>query len=1630
MSEFLKACAVAASALLWTAAVVAWAARHGAFASVRRDWGACPRARRGLAAIALAAAVAWAGVKPGREETSDSHGFSRIEEDMPTALNAEDSEERRHGEEEEWVSTNQHESAQISIRDNSCQFVDKAPTGEETPCLPSSVSFVSSDSNPTPGYTLSRIGTNEVFSFAPPEGAVIAESWRRRGAATDWMRLSFGGWEFPFGDAAFSGLVVFADGTVLLSTNAALRPVAAALGLVPEANWPRISTNLHESVTIRDNPWLKTFSSLFWHALTPSNTLVLTWQNALLHRAPTNPVSFQVELSPNGNFAYRYDLSRLASDGLLTNVMGGVEAGEGKRKKEEGRSAEGQISFLLSRETTSLTFVSDSERRCGAARSAFDEALGGLDPLSFPPGSTNTVWEHLVYAGTTNGAFAYPQPTERTAMLRVSVTGAGRGELLVGNRAVPLVGERSATLNTCTEETQSVSEGTFAEGEPEGRASGREGMEGRSHGVVATDLHEFARIEGDVPTALNAEGLEGRRHGEAVEGTEEGAGSCTTTSSFKETPCHSSSISSVFSDSNSPTRNTPPPNVPTLLLPIPRGQTVPLYLRASGTLAVSFSSADFAFGRLPDLAAHRLTGRVNFPNASATVPCFHDYRARQREVTLPVGSDAAALTCTWTAPASVTVENVPPRSARLTGNFDGRTTPPVSYTLAHPDYLFGQTTYSQSARFCPPPPEEEEEDPSAGRHYGSRDGDEDDEDDPCWHCVWGLCGTGCDCCGNCRHSGAPETERPGGSSEEEKEPQPGDYETAATNWPHLTCVLKIREPLLYTDPIRLEVPGSGAPRCCPCPDHATNWVAVAYLSDRLKAVDADGLDFRRAAETVDVRLAGARPSRDVGDAFVSLATNGAVCLDGAYTVLGVGVRRPGVDLAALDALNADFGLPIPVATNAAEAAALELVTGVGLDGGNVCVGFEGASAPFALWAWSPGQNAYRPLASSDGGPLDVSLAAWRRLVGGATDAATARTAVSVTASAPGAATLVFRYWGVFGGRFVEDVARQRLTALAPRVRADVDHDGRLGASDDAARLAGRPFRFWFNEDCDKGDFVGQMSDATPNADDLKVNGKLDLVNLFPVEIDVSPFRRAWGRAANVQLRALSGDLRLCALGEGFSSERVLGLATAPVSAADGNPLESAALTPLGSGGLDLAELAGRPLTRPVALAFEAAGPVDAWSGPEVVVSLGGAEVYRERLPVSITSVDDLYRYADLRGAEAGGGFAPSVPGEPGNLPDGETDGRHFVFVHGYNVNESASRLWARAMFKRLWWAGSRSRFTAIDWRGDESQRYVPTQGDTSPNYYVNVRHAFLTAPALKALCDRLPGAKTMLAHSLGNMLVSAAAVDGGLPYDRYCMLNAAVPMEAYDEKAQDSLMVDGAWKGLDPRFRASHFADLFASATNDFRWALSWKGRFAGIRNAVNFYSPTEDVLANPTQVKVFGVESEDFGGAWSKQELFKGCALWYGVNAVLFSGAEIEGGWGINARCVANPLAYIPLSGFNAFYFEDYTREDLVTSPLFTSFKDERMASTNALAFSDAALRAKMLGDAIPAESFAAGRNETRGVSDNINLQDCASENWPRHDDEKDIDVWHHSDIKNVAFPFTFRLFKKIVNGKEVVDE
>jgi hypothetical protein len=316
----------------------------------------------------------------------------------------------------------------------------------------------------------------------------------------------------------------------------------------------------------------------------------------------------------------------------------------------------------------------------------------------------------------------------------------------------------------------------------------------------------------------------------------------------------------------------------------------------------------------------------------------------------------------------------------------------------------------------------------------------------------------------------------------------------------------------------------------------------------------------------------------------------------------------------------------------------------------------------------------------------------------------------------------------------------------------------------------------------------------------------------------------------------------------------------------------------------------------------------------------------------------------------------------------------------------------------------------------------------SPDYYVNVKNAFLTAPAFVQGCNSLPGRKVMLAHSLGNMLVSSAAKDHGLNYSKYYMLNAAVPMEAYDIASDEAAMVDTEWTNVPLQYRASDWSKLFP--TNDFRSLLSWRGRFEGIVNAVNCYSPTEDVLANAE------VGQLTFsGGAWKIQEMTKGTTVWHEINILPFLDLDVacEGGWGINTYYSLNPLWYVYQYGFTEKAKNDLTREDAITKPLFTPFRSENavMHSTNLFTIADTTyreqLRAKFLADAIPATSFAAGANHTGGGVLNYNMQTDTPNGWPSQREKNTsngiIRQWLHSDLKNVSFFYVFRLFNKIIN-------
>ena len=620
----------------------------------------------------------------------------------------------------------------------------------------------------------------------------------------------------------------------------------------------------------------------------------------------------------------------------------------------------------------------------------------------------------------------------------------------------------------------------------------------------------------------------------------------------------------------------------------------------------------------------------------------------------------------------------------------------------------------------------------------------------------------------------------------------------------------------------------------------------------------------------------------------------------------------------------------------------------------------------------------------------------------------------------------------------------------PLIVFDYDRDRRIDDADVENAKDGKTFRFWANDDDDSGDvcsgtdYCSDEPGRFANYTDDWVNGRRDLLDFTPAWIDFSgvfPPDTPKHVKENLEWRLRSDCVKV--VWTNFSRE-------------DAGAFQRSDKRGCGEEFLQYAyeaktvELDGDNGILPqefleLALGSERKGVflIEGRNGRDGLVlegvgGLGNVSV-RSEAPLAVSTVEDMYRWLNLRSAGGDAGGLASRLNSPRNRPDGECDGRQFVFVHGFNVNTGEARASAAEVFKRLWQSGSESMFTAVEWHGDQDQTDLveDIRGTISLNYYANALHAFETASALAASCTNLPGRKVMIAHSLGNVLVSSAAVDHNLDYDRYYMLNAAVAMEAYDRAELSEDMVDSNWATNDVplAYRASRWSGLFGS--DDFRSTLSWRGRFAGIRNAVNCYSETEDVVGNPRHAVLTVNEP-----VWVMQEYMKGTSLIHGANLLPpFPQIVCEGGWGRNAHyplwCVTGSML-----GLSAL-----TREDVIENPLFTPFRNEseRMNSTNLFPVADAAatpqLRARFLADAIPAESHAAGANAFRKgvVDDNIRMDTSVDngcmanvDRWPRdrveeiEDDDGNVVGkilrWEHSDLKNLAYFFVYRLFDRIV--------
>lgn len=1336
------------------------------------------------------------------------------------------------------------------------------------------------------GYAVSLARTNETCSFAMPAGAEEARRWRIRGASSDWIAFDAGGWTFPVGTnsaSAFcvdsSGRVDSFAGAVCGQPLASFLPVNAPLGVVPEANWPLLPESARPS--------------RFWHHLTPSNTLQFTWENALLGRAAANPVSFQVELSGSGAFVYRYDLTRVAAPdtNLFASAVFGSSAnpavalfpgsavpqsrssvsfyplypsdlddpdpdGDGIPTADEIR-VHGTDPHLADTDEDGLSdydelFVHgtdplDPHSLGGPGSDGLAARLAGENPFAFPDGSTNTVYEHVFYSGTTNGPVAFPQPTENFAILRVGVSGDGEGDLMVGDRVYPLL----------------------------------------------------------PPPRL--------RSGAATN---------------------------------------------TLLIAVGRGRRERLWWRRPDGLDVALNSEDFMVGELPSLHP----GWIAFPFTDATIPCIH--RLSDRSVRVRLVTGFPDMTATWSSgSADVVVTNLPPDAAKITGRFDADEERAVVYTVWHPDRLAGQTNYTQSVRFCPnkPPPRGESPDVTEGESHHVMCN--------CSKSVSGICRCDCaiyghewnmmcDCGDDCAYANPPDM------TDDEAAAAGDEYEAAVVLQP-LEGVLH-----LYgdnADQVHLDVPVGAFTNCCPCPEHnRSNFVAAAYSSSRLEVLESNDV-FRISYRPCDVTVRGVAPSRSCNDASVCFSTNGGWYIWRDYTVLGLKLDTPG-DLPPIEVYNRlspSLGFPATVTTNEYLAASLILRNDLLLADGVVRVAVENAAGDVRV-CFAGSEDYYADPETV----LDTAFASerffpirhWYRLVR-RHNWELGNVRMLVMASEPGAFDLVVEYAGAICGKSVRDVARQRVTAIRPPLLVDRNRDGELDESDVAAVADGEMVYFWKNDDKWKGDDAFDESLVNfRNSSNGVVDGRNDLVNFLPVAIDVGTLLSRWGSRVDFRITpgVYSPDVRQAKVALADCAWDRLGeVPFGDFFDTAGNPLHSAPVWQLGSAktlppgfaALSPEERSTMLMEFPEAARGEALVLEVRIAGLDVVL-------YSFPLYLHVGEAEKMVIWQNLRAVAGGSDGKPSTSWAQ-DWPAGEHEPGYVVFVHGYNMAEDAEvPFWAVNVFKKLWWAGLDRGFVAVQWFGNEGQTYVPFEGWVTPNYYGNVQNAFATASALKTAMDGIDGPKWFLAHSLGNMLVSAAIQDHQMPHEMYFMLNAAVPMEAFDPtngitQASHDNMTPVAWTNYVDRVRSTHWYELFPDG--DGRRLLTWKGRFCNVTNTVNFYSTQEEVVCNGDGApKDIGREY-----SWYNQECRKGdWTLMLHPN---------EGGWAFNSYYDTGLLSHMAPADA-----AELTDAQLRQTPFFLDFDNPGMhtSSNGVIVSSNYLYRAEMLAYAIPSESYAVGAN------------------------------------------------------------
>jgi hypothetical protein len=678
---------------------------------------------------------------------------------------------------------------------------------------------------------------------------------------------------------------------------------------------------------------------------------------------------------------------------------------------------------------------------------------------------------------------------------------------------------------------------------------------------------------------------------------------------------------------------------------------------------------------------------------------------------------------------------------------------------------------------------------------------------------------------------------------------------------------------------------------------------------------------------------------------------------------------------------------------------------------------------------------------------------------------------------------------------------------------DANRDGviRLPNEDDSdATSEGQPFRFWINDDDDDGDDKRSAADDIPLPEDNnnrdsstnKVDGIRDLEDFFPVYLDIKQLLAVLSSGTNgISYYLKQEDAALGVVFTNYTRAQAFEyLRGSPTGLDTGFGLAltqkagDATVTKITAAGVDITTTSPAFFDRITShdggvLLVETS---KATAKPLVLEVRKGSDVIAElKLELKIDPVETMFHYVNLRSFangtpiasnNHGPGYGSTTPTDaPNDLFPTTANRKNMVFVHGYNVNSEGARGTSATVFKRFYWSGSKAKFYAVLWRGDDGQGAGIAPAGATPDYHRNVGHAWQQGPLFRDFLATLQGDTAIMAHSLGNGVTKVALTRARDPNNpsrlvlaskpstvkHYFAVDSALPLEATSAtditSESKSRMRHSWWAEYDSQERLwpTHWHELFAG-TGDGREGLTWQNVFTNLEVGTNFYSSGEEVLANPVNDGLPVWEPLFFAGlrAWIAQEKHKGGN---GVAAPFFR--SWTAGWVENEawykpivptppfgspegrRRFASETQDIPeIDGQPKSTWPGVPTSALASEPFFQRFQASESggfypgyqgsrlhAPIGDTSADDEARKlvtvAKCLGEAIPALSYPQGSNTAAKFDDlsgNFDLNEPYDPStglgfkngWPASRPNQN---WLHSDCLDVSYIFHFKFYDRM---------